>query len=255
MVGGFSVREISAITRINQDTLWLTSEEAIEAQPGQFVMVWLPGIGEKPFSIASIDPFGLLAVDVGPFSHALHQLSVGDPLWVKGPLGNGFTIEGERLLMVGGGYGSAPLLPLAKAARVQNKQVVVCLGAQNAKGVLLSDDFVNLGCQVSIATDDGSLGEMGLVTMIVEQAIQQAEFDTLYACGPAGMLSALVRLCRTHQLDYQLSWEAHIRCGLGLCGSCEVPQSSDPSLPVGWLACYDGPVFYQRWTHSLIEQA
>ena len=255
MKGGFVLKKISAISKINQDTLWLTCDENIEAQPGQFVMVWLPGIGEKPFSIASLDPFGLLVVDVGPFSHALHQLTVGDSLWVKGPLGMGYSIVGESLLLVGGGYGSAPLMPLAKAAMAQGKQVHVCLGAQNVKGVLLSSDFENLGCQISVSTDDGSLGEKGLVTTIVEQAIQTANFDTLYACGPAGMLSALASLCKIHQLDYQLSWEAHIRCGLGLCGSCEVPQSSDPSLPVGWLACYDGPVFYQRWAQTLSEHA
>lgn len=247
MIGGFTVRKIVSITRINQNTLWMTLEGAVDAQPGQFVMVWLPEFGEKPFSIASVDPFGLVVVDVGLFSHALHKLSVGDPIWVKGPLGKGFSIVGEQLLLVGGGYGSAPLFPLAKAARTSDRRVEVCLGAQNASGVLLSEEFENLGCKVSISTDDGSLGEKGLVTMIVEQAIQTVNFDTLYACGPVGMLMALAKLCRHHKLDYQLSWEAHMRCGMGLCGSCEVSQSSDPALPVGWLACFDGPVFYQRW--------
>ena len=247
MRAGFSVRTVDSITSINKNTLWLTFEGAIDAQAGQFVMVWLPGIGERPFSIASVDPLGLLVVDVGPFSHALHCLSSGDPLWIKGPLGQGYSIEGERLLLVGGGYGSAPLLPLAQAARDQDLSVDVCLGAQNVQSVLLPDEFLKLGCQVSIATDDGSSGEKGLVTVIVEQAIQTTQFDTLYACGPAGMLSALAQLCRTYQVDYQLSWEAHMRCGMGLCGSCEVPQAYDPALPVGWLACYDGPVFYQHW--------
>jgi dihydroorotate dehydrogenase electron transfer subunit len=247
MIGGFTNRKINSITRVNQNTLWVTLEGTLDAQPGQFVMVWLPGIGEKPFSIASIEPFGLLVVDVGPFSHALHQLSVGNPLWVKGPLGQGFSMEGEQLLLVGGGYGSAPLLPLAKTARAMNKRVEVCLGAQNASGVLLLADFERLNCKVSVSTDDGSLGEKGLVTMIVEQAIQTSDFDTLYACGPASMLSALAKLCSKHKLDYQLSWEAHMRCGMGLCGSCEVPQAYDQALPVGWLACYDGPVFYRHW--------
>lgn len=247
MTGGFTVRNIISIKRINQTTLWMTLEGALDAQPGQFVMVWLPGLGEKPFSIASIDPFSLLVVDVGHFSHALHQLSLGDPLWVKGPLGQGFSVEGEELLLVGGGYGSAPLLPLAMAAQAINKRVAVCLGAQDVSGVLLLEDFEQLGCKVAISTNDGSLGEKGLVTMIVEQALQTTSFDTLYACGPTGMLSALARLCKRNKLAYQLSWEAHMRCGMGLCGSCEVPQSADPALPVGWLACFDGPVFHQRW--------
>jgi len=251
MPSGFEVRKIGSVSQVRQDTVWLMLEGAIDAQPGQFVMVWLPGVGEKPFSIASINPFGLLAVDVGSFSHLLHQRAVGDSLWIKGPLGHGFSIEGENLILVGGGYGSAPLLPLAKAARALEKRVVVCLGAQTVEGLLLSEDFTNAGCQVFQATEDGSRGEKGLVTKIVEQTIQTIGCDTLYACGPTGMLSSLAQLSRTHQLDYQFSWEAHMRCGLGLCGSCEVPQTFDPVLPIGWLACFDGPVFYQKWPFQL----
>lgn len=250
MAGTFQVREINSISKINQNTIWLSLEGGIDAVPGQFVMVWLPNVGEKPFSIASTDALGLLVVDVGPFSHALHQLKIGDRVWIKGPLGRGFSIEGDRLLLIGGGYGSAPLLPLAKVASTQWKKVSVCLGAKNQEGLLLSEAFLGLGCQVSLATEDGSCGKCGLVTTIVEDAIRESDVDTLYGCGPVGMLSALAKLCHGHQLNYQLSWEAHMRCGMGLCGSCEVPQSFDPSLPVGWLACYDGPVFIQRWDQS-----
>ncbi|HPL69824.1 MAG: hypothetical protein WCY93_04745 [Anaerolineaceae bacterium] len=247
MKGGFEIKQVQKLFWVNQTTCWLSLEGPIDAQPGQFVMIWLPGIGEKPFSIASMDPFCVLVVGVGTFSHALQKLSGGDPIWVKGPLGHGFSVDGQRLLLVGGGYGSAPLLPLAKAARAQNSQVLVCLGAQNSASILLSDAFENLGFQVSVTTDDGSRGQKGLVTSIVEQALQASDFDTLFACGPVGMLTTLAKICCEHQLDYQLSWEAHMRCGLGLCGSCEVPQTFDPSLPVGWLACYDGPVFRKRW--------
>lgn len=243
----FNATKIASIVKMNEKTIWLTLEGSIDAQPGQFVMLWLPNIGEKPFSIASIDPFGLLVVDVGPFSHALHCLKTGDDLWYKGPLGQGFSMAGERLLLVGGGYGSAPLLALAQAARLQHKQVEVCLGAQNHQGLLLTEAFINAGCQVSCATEDGSSGSLGLVTVLVEQAIQSSKFDRLYACGPVGMLSALVKVCRLYRLDYQLSWEAHMRCGMGLCGSCEVPREYDPAFPPGWLACYDGPVFCHHW--------
>jgi dihydroorotate dehydrogenase electron transfer subunit len=247
MKGAFIARKIVSIEKFNEFTAWLTFDGNLDAQPGQFVMVWLPGCSEKPFSIAATAPFGLLVVDVGEFSHTLHELKVGDHLWIKGPLGRGFSLEGENLLLVGGGYGSAPLLPLAKAARANGKQVSVCLGARTATGILLSDAFSNSGCQVAHATEDGSQGVKGLVTAIVEQAIKGSRIDGLYACGPVGMLSALARLSTNHRVNYQLSWEAHMRCGMGLCGSCEVPQSSDPSLPVGWLACYDGPVFIHRW--------
>jgi dihydroorotate dehydrogenase electron transfer subunit len=247
MAGTFQMKEVNTIVSINQNTVWLSFECKIDALPGQFVMVWLPKVGEKPFSIASIDPFGLLVVDVGPFSHALHQLDVGDHVWIKGPLGKGFSIEGDTLLLVAGGYGSAPLLSLAQHACAQGKTVVVCLGAKNQEGLLLTEEFLSLGCQVTLATEDGSCGQCGLVTEIVEDAIRVSDVDTLFACGPVGMLSALAKVCHQHQINYQLSWEAHMRCGMGLCGSCEVQISYDSSLPVVWLACYDGPVFVKRW--------
>lgn len=247
MAGTFHVRQVTSISQVNEKTIWLTLTGVINASPGQFVMAWLPEVGEKPFSIATMNPFALLVVDVGPFSHALHNLKIGDPLWIKGPLGRGFSLEGERLLLVGGGYGSAPLLSLAQDARSQGKKVDVCLGAQTDSGLLLSEAFLNLGCTVACATEDGSLGSKGLVTINVEQALQDFEFDMLYACGPVGMLTALATLCKSYRLSYQLSWEAHMRCGMGLCGSCEVPPSYDSSLPVGWLACFDGPVFVHRW--------
>jgi dihydroorotate dehydrogenase electron transfer subunit len=251
MPGTFFVSKIRSVSQVIANTVWLTFEGAIEALPGQFVMVWLPGIGEKPFSIASTDPLGLLVVDVGALSHALHQLMPGDPVWLKGPLGQGFNLEGEHILLVGGGYGAAPLLPLANRARAQGKSVNVCLGAQTGNGLLLARNFDELGCITNFATDDGSRGEKGLVTKIVEHFFQTTKIDMLYACGPVGMLSALAGLCAENQIGYQLSWEAHMRCGMGLCGSCEVPQVYDPALPVGWLACFDGPVFIRRFASAI----
>jgi len=210
-------------------------------------MVWLPEVDEKPFSIASMGPLGLLVVDVGPFSHALLTLKVGDLIWIKGPLGRGYHPEGERLLFVAGGYGVAPLYPLAALARAQGRQIHVCIGAGTEADVLLADEFTKIGCELSISTEDGSEGMQGLVTTVAEKAMCEFEFDTLYACGPTAMLSALAERCRQCKLNYQFSWEAHMRCGMGLCGSCEVPTSLDPALPPGWLACYDGPVFIKRW--------
>ncbi|MBU2578414.1 dihydroorotate dehydrogenase electron transfer subunit [Patescibacteria group bacterium] len=246
MTAGFQAVLLNSVTMLNDCTCWMEFDFAMDAQPGQFVMAWLPDIGEKPFSIASMDPFSLLVVDVGPFSHAMLQLRVGDPLWIRGPLGTGFVLEGKSILLVGGGYGSAPLLPLAALAKSSGISVHVCLGARSAPGILLSDEFEQLGCEVSLATEDGSRGSEGLVTGIVEEAVDYSAFDMLYACGPTGMLSGLAGICKIHRLNYQLSWEAHMRCGMGLCGSCEVSQALDPALPSGWLACYDGPVFRKQ---------
>jgi dihydroorotate dehydrogenase electron transfer subunit len=125
--------------------------------------------------------------------------------------------------------------------------VDICIGAGTQSGILFVEEFEELGCKTALVTEDGSRGKQGLATILVNEAITQQSYDTVYACGPVGMLRALADICREHQLNYQLSWEAHMRCGMGLCGSCEVPGEFDPSLPPGWLACYDGPVFVKRW--------
>ena len=240
---GFITYRLVSSKRLNANTFWMTFDAAIEAEPGQFVMAWLPGVGEKPFSIAGMAPFSLMVVDVGPFSHALHQLQPGEKVWVKGPLGHGFQGSGKRLHLVGGGYGAAPLLALSRAVRGKEVDVTVCLGARTAEGLLLSENFADLGCQVELMTEDGSAGRKGLVTLAVEEALMEAKVELLVACGPTEMLSAIASLALSYHVPYQLSWEAQMRCGMGLCGSCEVPQSFDPALPPGWLACFDGPVF------------
>jgi dihydroorotate dehydrogenase electron transfer subunit len=246
-LGEFKRYTFQSIRHLNDTTSWISIKEPILADPGQFVMVWLPGVGEKPFSIAAMDLFGLMIVDVGPFSHAMGMLKPGDQVWIKGPLGHGFIVEGERILLVGGGYGSAPLLALATAAQSKVEGIDVCLGAADSSKLLLLESFALLECGVYTTTEDGSHGDRGLVTDKVKNLISERKYNTLYACGPTGMLSALAALCRDKKLDYQLSWEAHMRCGMGLCGSCEVPRAYDPSLPVGWLACFDGPVFCKHW--------
>jgi dihydroorotate dehydrogenase electron transfer subunit len=228
-----------------------------DAQPGQYVMAWLPDVGEKPFSIAGAEPLTLMVVAVGPLSEALHRLHVGDRVWVRGPLGQGFALRGRRHLLVGGGYGVAPLLFLAWTAIAAGHTVEVCIGARTARDVLLAEAFISTASTVfnglvkvkpvealRITTEDGTLGERGLVTQTVEAAIAARRPDCVYACGPVPMLIALARQCREHNLPHQFSWEAHLRCGMGICGSCELDAQTRQAahIPAGWLVCRDGPV-------------
>ena len=220
-------------------------KEALACQPGQFVMAWLPGIGEKPFSIAASDPLTLMIVSVGPVSEAIHHMVPGERMWIRGPLGQGYHLQGDKALLVGGGYGVAPLLYLARTARLQNMAVEICIGARTAADVLLVPAFEQIGAQVNITTEDGSLGQQGLVTSAVSEAVHLRRPDALYACGPGRMLEALETLCLDASLPCQLSWEAHMRCGIGLCGSCELPAGEGAARKAhgpGWLTCMDGPV-------------
>lgn len=125
------VFEVEAKIVENSHTKTLRFNGGLEgAMPGQFVMVWLPGVGEKPFSIAAAAPLALTISDVGPVSHALNEIGVGEKVWIRGPFGQGYRLIGKRHLLVGGGYGAAPLAFLAEEALKQGHQVGVCLGAK-----------------------------------------------------------------------------------------------------------------------------
>ncbi|WP_376789039.1 dihydroorotate dehydrogenase electron transfer subunit [Thermoflexus sp.] len=211
----------------------LILETRIEAQPGQFVMVWLPGYEEKPFSLADADPVTLTVARVGPFSTALHALHPGDQLWIRGPLGCGFTIEGRRILLVGGGYGVAPLAFLAREAIARGIQVTALTAARRAEDVLYRDRFRALGASVVVATEDGSAGEPGRAPEVAARVLRSGSYDALYGCGPEGMLEGLRALAAAFGIPAQLSYEAFMRCGIGLCGSCERE---------GVVLCLEGPV-------------
>jgi dihydroorotate dehydrogenase electron transfer subunit len=236
-VGLPSPARVSAVAVENYRTRTLRLDRSLAAEPGQFLMLWLPGLDEKPYSPQAADPIAVTVTAVGPFSRALHRLAVGDTLWLRGPFGRGFSPQGSDHLLVAGGYGVAPLAFLARRLRVAGHRVRVLIGGRSAEDILLLGTFAALGTETSVTTEDGSLGMAGTVTDALEPLLCTDPPDCLYACGPHGMLVALEELARGAALPAQLSWEAYMRCGLGLCGSCVhrgvVLCSEGPVLPVG----------------------
>lgn len=233
---------ISAIEIDNYRTKTLTLDARLDATPGQFVMAWLPRFDEKPFSLVSADPVQLMITAVGPFTRLVHELAVGDRLWVRGPFGHGFTAPPthRRLALVGGGYGVAPLLWLARRHMAQGAHLTVILGARTADDLLYVERFDRLrttqradGLTLLLTTEDGSTGTPGRVTDALAPLMAQGAFDSLYACGPHGMLTALQELAQQYGLPCQASWEAYMRCAIGICGACE---------HAGQVLCMDGPV-------------
>ncbi len=218
----------------NENTNTYIMEGSLDATPGQFVMAWLPGIDEKPFSLAAADPITLTVARVGPFTTALHALRPGDRLWLRGPVGSGFVLGRAPALLVGGGYGAAPLWFLARRLRAAGQVVRVALGARTAAALVLERRFADLGCAVHVATDDGSRGRPGVVTDLARDLFAVNPASALYGCGPEPMLNALEVLARDLRVPCQLSYEANMMCGLGICGSCAHGDR---------LVCRDGPVF------------
>jgi dihydroorotate dehydrogenase electron transfer subunit len=207
-----------------------------EAQPGQFVMLWLPGVDEKPMSIANPAPLTLTVARIGPFSTALHQRKVGDRLGWRGPYGRAFRLHEDRpALLVGGGYGAVALHFLGTRAVKRGIPTVVALGAHSADELVYVERFRALGVGIHLATDDGSVGHHGYVTDLASRLIDEATGQpTIYACGPEPMLVALHRLCHERGIPGQLSLERYMKCGFGICGQCALD---------GLLVCQDGPVF------------
>ena len=233
-----SLPEIVTIEEIWDETrtirTFVLDAEVADAEPGQFVMLWLPGIDEKPFAIARPAPLTITVARVGPFSTELHRSKVGDRVGWRGPYGNGFAVDEDRkALLVAGGYGAAPLYFLAERAVAEGVETSVTIGARKALELLYVERFEELGVEVLIATDDGSMGERGYVTEIVSRVLAQEQKLTVYACGPEKMLVALHRLCVEHDVPGQFSMERYMKCGFGICGQCAIDDL---------LVCQDGPV-------------
>jgi dihydroorotate dehydrogenase electron transfer subunit len=235
---------ILSVETDNYRTKTFALDAGLDGYPGQFAMVWLPGFDEKPFSLVGVDPVRVMITAVGPCTELIHGKRAGEQLWVRGPFGHGFSPaeQSQHALLAGGGYGVAPLLWLAQSLCGIVPRVTVVIGARNAEDLLYVERFRRLAevqtdtrLDVLVTTDDGSAGVCGVVTDVVRPEIKDSGVDAIYACGPHPMLAALRALGQATGVPCQLSWEAYVRCGMGLCGACEVE---------GALLCMDGPVLH-----------
>jgi dihydroorotate dehydrogenase electron transfer subunit len=227
------IREIRDETRTIRT--FVLDVEIPEAEPGQFVMLWLPGVDEKPMSVACPTPLTLTVARVGPFTTALCERRVDDQVGWRGPYGRGFSLHEDRpALLVSGGCGVGPLYFLATQAVARDIPTTVALGARTALDLPYVEQFRTLGVDLILATDDGSLGYKGYVTDAIPQSAICNPQSIIYACGPEPMLVAVHRLCRERAIPAQLSLERYMKCGFGICGQCAMD---------GYLVCQDGPVF------------
>lgn len=224
--------KIVAITSVeteNDIVKTLTLGIKMAATPGQFVMLWLPGFGEKPFSLAGASPLTISVGARGPFSNRLCSLKKGGKVWVRGPYGRGFELSGKKILLVGGGYGFAPLRFLASEAAKKKISATAVCGARS-KGLLMKPAV----CKTIFTTDDGSFGIKGNVLEAMGQLLAKEKFDTVYTCGPEKMMGAVARLAKKHRSGCQLLLERYMKCGIGVCGHCACGDR---------LVCFDGPRF------------
>ena len=222
--------------RVCDDICVLTFDRKINIQAGEFVFLWVPGLGEKPFSALADDPFQLAVIDVGTFTHELMDLAVGTQVYVRGPHGIAATPpEDAKIMAVAGGTGLAAVYQLARD--FGNAEVFT--GARTAERLYYLEECQKIA-QVHVATDDGSQGYKGVVTELLRSRLQEmseAELDKLvfYNCGPAPMVHAAAAVqrefCKDHQIYSAIDYLT--KCGVGICGACASPD--------GRRICVDGP--------------
>jgi len=225
---------------------------ARESKPGQFLMLKIPGgnlLWGRAYSIYHTDgeTVYILFKVIGRGTKLLAEEPVGAKVQVIGPLGNTFTPPGadEISFLVGGGVGLPPLYFYAKMNRDRAERIRVFIGARDKDNVLLEKEFKQLGCQVEVSTDDGSVGVKGLVSNILENSIRN-NFKMkarlcIYSCGPNPMLKAVGKIGIEQGIRTELSLEEAMACGLGVCLGCVVKTKCDGGQAYTRLCC-DGPV-------------
>ena len=222
--------------RVCEDICVLTFDRKIDIQAGEFIFLWVPGLGEKPFSALSDDPFSLAVIDVGVFTNALMDLKVGTEVYVRGPHGIAAAPpEDAKIMAVAGGTGLAAVYQLARD--FGNAEIFT--GARTAERLYYLEECKKIA-DVHVATDDGSEGYKGFVTELLRNRLlemSRAELGNLvfYNCGPSPMVHAAAKVqrefCRDDQIFSAIDYLT--KCGVGICGACASPD--------GKRICVDGP--------------
>ncbi|HDI72584.1 MAG TPA: dihydroorotate dehydrogenase electron transfer subunit [Candidatus Altiarchaeales archaeon] len=215
-------------------------EKKVKAKYGQFFMLWIPDVGEKPYTFSRLDDNLEITVKrVGPFSEKMCSLKKGDLIGIRGPYGGGyFNLTGKDICIIAGGVGIAPLMPLIENQRESERErnFTVIFGANTKDELLFVDRIKKTDVELIITTDDGSAGEKCPCHEVLSRITKKRRFDQILCCGPEPMMKEILEIAIKEKIPCQLSLERYMKCGIGICGSC----SLDPS---GLLVCKDGPVF------------
>jgi dihydroorotate dehydrogenase electron transfer subunit len=223
-----------------------------QANPGQFVMVWIPGVDEIPMSLSAINSEGLSSITVngvGEASRTLNKKIIGDQIGIRGPFGNGFVPAKGNIMVVGGGTGLAPLMPLTeKLVKIADK-ITLMSGVKCRDNLVFLDRIDKILSEIDsetvFTTEDGSYGIECLVVDEAEKKLRDENFDMIYTCGPEQMMFNMFLIAEQHKTSLQASLERIMRCAIGLCGSCQIGKLR---------VCKDGPVLNSEQLRSVKEE-
>ncbi|MFL6240698.1 MAG: dihydroorotate dehydrogenase electron transfer subunit [Actinomycetes bacterium] len=237
---------------------------AEHTKPGQFVAVAVGGdetamLLRRAFSIFDVSERGVFGGTVdfvfavtGKGTAWLANRHAHDAVDVVGPLGRPFALPRDpaRCLLVGGGYGTAPLFLLGKALAQRGCRIDFALGASTEDRLFGALDAKRMATSLAVTTDDGSAGEKGLVSDVLAEMIVRNRSEVVYACGPMGMLRAVGEIATEHEIPCQVAVEESMACGIGVCMTCVLPVIDDDGATRMLRSCIDGPVFRSdriRW--------
>ncbi len=230
---------------------------AEHTRPGHFVALAVGGpdsglLLRRAFSIYKTSDRGvyggtveIVFAVVGQGTAWLARRDVHDPIDVVGPLGHPFSLPKHPVnaVLVGGGYGTAPLLSLAEALRARGARVDFVLGAASEDRLFGALEAKRISASVAITTEDGSVGERGLVSDVLPGMLARSDCDVVYACGPMGMLAAVTEQANAHGALAQCAVEESMACGVGVCMTCVLPVIGEDGITRMVRSCVDGPVF------------
>jgi dihydroorotate dehydrogenase electron transfer subunit len=223
-----------------------------KGKPGQFLMIWVPGIDEIPMSISAVHNHELSSItvaNVGQATEALHEKENGGLIGIRGPFGTHFTLNKGKVIIVGGGTGIFPLAFLAEKLSKFSRSITFLLGAKTQDELYflkrINRTVSRTRRQILVTTEDGSYGLKGLVTGAAEKLLKEEHFDMAYTCGPEPMMYKMFLLTEQQNIPFQASLERLMRCAIGLCGSCVIG---------GFRVCKDGPVFSKEQLRMVREE-
>lgn len=219
------------------------------AKPGQFVHILPPGFTlRRPISICDIDKkngsLRIVFIIKGDGTKEISMLNEGDLIDILAPLGHAFTINDDfkKVILVGGGIGTPPMLPLTK---IYGNRATVISGFRSAEAVILQSDFKAAGAETVLCTDDGSTGRKCLVTEPLAELLKEGDFDAVYACGPTPMLKNVSQIADNAGIFCEVSLEERMGCGIGACLVCACKTRKDGEEQYSHV-CKNGPVFNSK---------
>ncbi len=232
--GSLKIVEVTEVVRESPSIWTIRYHDSSPALPGQFVMVWVPGVNEVPMSLSYTgDSKGFTFRPIGETTKALAALSSGARLGIRGIYGNSFQVKSDSVLIVGGGTGIASVIAAVEPSSAK-AEVKAAFGARSSDELFFEQRAAGSGAELHISTDDGSKGHWGFITDVVRELLASGGVGQIMACGPEKMLYRTALVAKEFGVPGQYSVERFMKCGIGVCDACSLD---------GKLVCRDGPVF------------